>query len=1411
MNFNSEELQEISNINFGIYSAEEIKNMAVCKISSSRFGEDPKKHAEEEGEIYLFDETQTGKSKTDTVYDERMGPLDHKKRCETCELTFYECPGHFGYIELNVPVLHPLPLFLKMTASFLKCICLNTECNRLLITEDQIRLNKFNNFKRETRFQRILEHLEKVEICSHCGNPHPKVSLNLSEAVISLNHKNKSKTGASISMDLTTEDIGDYLSNIPDEDIELLGFDPARVHPRNFVLTNFPVLPTCSRPPVMTEGNICDDDITLQYIEIIKANNHLADRNLPETRRRVYKRSLEFRIKTLMNNSQGKAKHTTNHRPIRCFWSRLSGKEGQVRGNILGKRGNQAARSVIGPGPELRNNEVGIPVHIAQTLTVPEAVTDFNIQHLTDLVESGGANYVIKKDKKTGKERKIDLKWALFHKGTDLMYGDVIHRRGDGGEELRIFVKDRTKVSLVEGDRVERGGSFLEEVKLRQRKRFNLEVGDVVLRHLRNGDIGMLNRQPTLWKGSKRAQKVVVGPYKTIRFNLAITKPMNADFDGDEGNFSVPQSALARAELYELSETGKMLMSAQTSSSSVAIVQDSLLGAYLMTRGLVRISKHEFFGICMKGDEVEGQVVGSVTGWNTQRVLDRLGHIRRVLKSLGRPTVAFSGRGLISLMLPPGFFYENKNGANPEEPVVKIHDGVYISGALDKKVLGTSPNSLIQVLHKEYGARVAINFLDNVQFIVNAWLACQGFSIGLEDCVAAKREEIESIVKEAFFEAENIAETTILPGIREMRISTCLSNARNEGMRVAQKALSKNNNFISTVTSGSKGDWPNLMQITASLGQQMLSGSRVKYSLNHGQRALPHYRWAGLSLEEEYESRGFVTSSFMKGLSPREFIAHSYCAREGIVHTAISTSLSGYNQRKIVNSQEDLQVKYDGTVRNAVDTVFQLSYASDGFNREKMIRVGGELLPVDIGRLVDRLNFQAEKNKTREKKKKVSRPDALKMISFIKPRPGAPEEFSKSLLQLHRTMFLKQLVGREIYPCITEELKGSMERQYFDTLIEPCESVGIQAAQNIGREQTQTALDAFHRAGARENFLVDGNSRFSELLSMSKKPAVTTSTIYFRESNGTIDELRNMIGDGLVEFTFEKIVAKKKIYMSKEEVLEKVPGAAEWYPVFEEIHRAVPKNRGCVVYELDKNVLFQFKFGLEDLCEKIESCAPETVCAWSPLNLGQIHVYFDVENVSSPLDDDEEDPEALFYFIADSSVEGIEPIFICGIRGIDEMFYLQDSEGKWIVETRGTNLMELLAHEKIDETRTLCNNVWDIYQTLGIEATREFLIEEFGKIMSVINLCDIQLLVDTMTYSGTLSSISRHAMKRDQAGSLAKAGFEETLDNFCKAGLYGETDNLQGVSASIICGKLAKIGTGGFDVLYDLEASPAAV
>ena len=529
-----EEIHEIANIHFGVYSAEEIKNMSVCKVTSSRFGEDPKKHtAEGEDEIYVYDDSRVEKSKMGTVYDERMGPLDHKKSCETCGESFYDCPGHFGYIELNIPIIHPLPLFMKTVVSYLKCICLNSACNRLLITREQVYLNKLQNYTRENRFQKILLYLEKIDICSHCKSPQPKVNLNQTDSTIHLIYKDVGppekdrKEKLNLSIQISPEEIQGHFQNIPDEDVELLGFDPKWIHPKNLVLTNFPVIPPCSRPPVIADGNICDDDITVQMTEIIKANNHLANPDLDENKRQAYIQTLKFRIKTLMNNSQGKAKHTTNHRPIKCFYSRLSGKEGQIRGNILGKRGNQAARSVIGPAPELRSNEISIPVEIAQSLTVPEIVADFNKDHLTELVNSGRANYVLRKA--GGKERRIDLKYALFHRGTDLLYGDVIYRLGDQGEESEIVVKDRTKVRLRHGDRVKRGGAFLEEVRLREQKKFNLQLGDVVERHVRNGDIVMLNRQPTLWKGSMRAQKVVVGRYKTIRFNLAITKPMNAD------------------------------------------------------------------------------------------------------------------------------------------------------------------------------------------------------------------------------------------------------------------------------------------------------------------------------------------------------------------------------------------------------------------------------------------------------------------------------------------------------------------------------------------------------------------------------------------------------------------------------------------------------------------------------------------------------------------------------------------------------------------------------------------------------------------------------------------------------------------------------------------------------------------
>ena len=164
-------------------------------------------------------------------------------------------------------------------------------------------------------------------------------------------------------------------------------------------------------------------------------------------------------------------------------------------------------------------------------------------------------------------------------------------------------------------------------------------------------------------------------------------------------------------------------------------------------------------------------------------------------------------------------------------------------------------------------------------------------------------------------------------------------------------------NFVSTVTSGSKGDYFNIAQITGILGQQNHAGQRITPTLTNKTRTLPFYPInEELPKDMEYESRGFIKNSFIHGLNPREFWFHSITGREGVTDTAMKTAQSGYIQRRMVKVGEDVAIKYDGTVRNSNESIIQFQYGNEGLDPTKTVIVNGKPQICDIGRLVDRLN-----------------------------------------------------------------------------------------------------------------------------------------------------------------------------------------------------------------------------------------------------------------------------------------------------------------------------------------------------------------------------------------------------------------------------------------------------------------------
>jgi hypothetical protein len=422
------------------------------------------------------------------------------------------------------------------------------------------------------------------------------------------------------------------------------------------------------------------------------------------------------------------------------------------------------------------------------------------------------------------------------------------------------------------------------------------------------------------------------------------------------------------------------------------------------------------------------------------------------------------------------------------------------------------------------------------------------------------------------------------------------------------------------------------------------------------------------------------------------------------------------------------------------------------------------------------------------------------IISFIKPQAGIPTETSKSVVEANKQEQRDQLKNIQIYPEMIPQLKDMVEKQYMSTLIQAGESVGVIGAQSIGEKQTQSTLNTFHKAGSGAT---TGVPRVEELLNATKDPKSVNCVVYTKKKHNSITDLRNTLGHDVMELTFTKITKSYEILMDKKE--------EPWYPSFKIMHNdTFTKYTDCISIKVDMDILYEYKLDMKTISDIISEEYSDMVCVFSPDNIGQLDVFVDTSNI--------ELPENRLVFVNTENAceiyleEVVQPILdkiiICGVPGITAIHF-SDSPDSF--ETHGSNFKKLLGLPFVDDCRTISNNVWDIYHTLGVEAARQFLVEEFMQLCSGINLCHIQLLAEKMTHGGSIASISRYSMRDEECGPMGKASFEETMDNFLRAGAYGQKETTNGVSASIICGKRANIGSGVCELMMDVKALPNSV
>jgi len=429
-----------------------------------------------------------------------------------------------------------------------------------------------------------------------------------------------------------------------------------------------------------------------------------------------------------------------------------------------------------------------------------------------------------------------------------------------------------------------------------------LAPGYTVERQLVDNDVVLFNRHPSLHKASLMSHFIKILPYKTFRIHPASSAPYNADFDGDEMNIHVPQTEEARAEAKILMNVNENLMSNKDNNNLLGCIVDAITGNYLLSR--TELSKEE---------------------------ASQLLYQSKIDSEFSKKTI--DGKEIISTILPKiDYKYKTKEGL----PFI-IKNGKIESGWVDENAFGVGAGQLLKFLDKNFGRETAIKILENVFSIGTNYLSTNGFTISVDDLNV--NEQVKSSTAEIIKEAEDKTEEIInsyksgsleiIPGktaeeSREIKILQTLNSIRTKIGKIVAKEVYKKNPISTMMDSGSGGSVLNITQMACCVGQQALWAKRI--GIGFSNRTLSFFKENDLSPK----AKGFIYSSFLKGLNPHEFFFGAITGRDALMDTALRTPRSGYLYRRLANALQDIRAEYDSTVRDGVGRIIQFKYGDDG-------------------------------------------------------------------------------------------------------------------------------------------------------------------------------------------------------------------------------------------------------------------------------------------------------------------------------------------------------------------------------------------------------------------------------------------------------------------------------------------------
>jgi len=1454
---------KIIGIQFSILSPDEIRKMSVAQITNK--------------DTYINNKPVVG-----GLFDPRMGVLEPGMICPTDGLNYMQTPGYFGHMELARPVYYIQ--YLAMIVKIMRCIC--WKCSKLLISKEKY-AKILENYNSEDRWKKVFALASIVKRCGDdnddgCGCKQPdkivkeglgtliatwlKVEGDLPEG-LPVEEPTTTEQGTSTTtytIKFTPEIVLSILKRLSDEDVLFMGMNPSFSRPDWMICQVLAIPPPAVRPSVRQDAQQrSEDDLSHIIVNIIKANNALYEKIEKNADAHViddWTTLLQYYVATMVDNKiPGVASVAQRSgRPLKPIKDRLKSKYGRVRGNLMGKRVDFSARSVITPDPNLSIRELGVPIKVAMNITKPIKVNERNKHFLMGLVKNG----------------------------PDVYPGAKILEKANGNNiSLRYIVRDT----------------------------IDLEYGDIVHRHMMDGDGVLFNRQPTLHRMSMMCHIAKIMPNAlTFRMNLAVTKPYNADFDGDEMNMHMPQNVESEIELLELAAVPHQIVAPGDNKPIVGMFQDSLLGAYRITRENIVFTKKEAMTLLMGVKKINLSKLDEV--FNNKDTITSFELLSQLFPDM-------------SLKYKTSRFKDGEQMSDSPN-VLEIKNGEFFRGQLDKKILGAGTKGLLHRVCNDYGNMACSDFIDDLQNVITDYMLNSGYSVGIKDLIAntATQNAINDIIKTKKQDVNTLIEQVQL-GIFtnntgksntedfETKVNGILNEAVADAGKTGRKNLGDDNRFVIMVNAGSKGSDINISQMISCLGQQTVDGKRIPYGFD--QRTLPHFK----KYDDSPRARGFVENSFIEGLTPEEMFFHAMGGRVGLIDTAVKTSTTGYIQRRLVKGMEDLKIEYDMTVCNHHNKIVQFSYGDDGFDT---VRVETQRLPIaqmtieELYRHFELPDNKKEKNvildtvmtKETAKRHKTQLNDTLNrikeivdlMIAYRIPlmknvfnyendtNISCAVSFSNIINNVKNNMLIQSnsMVDITLYEAyelidhyfeklskyhysspnvlfkllyyfhlcpkqlvIVHRFNKSalvmlLERislQYKKSLVAPGEMVGIIAAQSIGEPTTQMTLNTFHFAGvASKSNVTRGVPRVEEILMLSDNMKNPSTTIYLKDTDKYERQRAQNIQTILEHTRLKDVIQTMEIWFDPDDSNTLIEQDKEIIQDFLNYEQTIcnaagedseslsssknDKSKWIIRFVVDDAALLDKNLTMDDIYFSLKNTfMDELECIYSDFNNDNLvfrirlnKILSSKKKISTPNPLDQADE---IYLLKNFQEKMINNVVLRGVPNIgkvilrkepgrmtleDDAFVAKDN---WVLDTVGTNLKQLLSLDYIDNTRTYSNSIVEMYTILGIEAARASIHKEFREVIeadgSYINDHHISLLCDRMTYSSEMISIFRHGINNDTIGPIAKASFEETPEMFLKAARHAELDIMRGVSANVMCGQEGYYGTNSFQVCVDTE------